>query len=72
MARKVTKDGELKDIDFTEHDIMEKLQVLKPDKCLGPDGFHPYVLRECSSAGFKENGPVSSLRWDPSVAFFPT
>ena len=49
MAKRVAKDDELKDIDFTEHDIMEKLQALKPDKCPGPDGFHPYVLRECCS-----------------------
>ena len=38
----------LNSIRFTKEMILEKLQVLNPSKSKGPDGWHPYFLRELS------------------------
>ena len=38
----------LNSIVFTEEMILEKLQALNPSKSKGPDGWHPYFLRELS------------------------
>ena len=38
----------LNTIGFTKEMILEKLQALSPSKSKGPDGWHPYFLRELS------------------------
>ena len=44
-----TFDSALTTVDFDEHDVMEHLTALKPNKSTGPDGVHPRVLRETAS-----------------------
>ena len=40
----------LSDIDFTPAAVLKKLKKLKPDKSPGPDGHHPYVLKELAGS----------------------
>ena len=40
-------DVRLSDIIITDDMVMEKLSKLKPFKALGPDGIHPYIIKEC-------------------------
>ena len=39
----------LESIDFSEEKLLEKLQQLNPNKSPGPDGWHPYFLRELAN-----------------------
>ena len=38
----------LADITITDGMVFDKLSKLKPFKSPGPDGIHPYTLKECS------------------------
>ena len=40
----------LTDINITDDTMFDKLSKLKPFKSPGPDGIHPYTLKECSSS----------------------
>ena len=45
-------DACLTDITITEDVVLEKLSKLKPYKSPGPDGIHPYTLKECPSSSY--------------------
>ena len=48
----------LESIDFSEDKVLVKLQQLNPNKSPGPDGWHPYYLRELANELSK---PLSML-----------
>ena len=38
------------DIPFTEYTVCKKLQRIHPNKALGTDGLHPWILEDCSNS----------------------
>lgn len=50
--------GQMSDVGFGEADVGKLLSSLKVDSCMGPDGLHPYLLKECSG---ELSYPVSKL-----------
>lgn len=39
----------VEDVEFTEYEVKHILQNLKPSKSPGPDGIHPFLLKECAN-----------------------